>query len=352
MSDGQLLKGQEYEKRLSLVYQYTQRQRDIPGATTELGNVGTEITPTDANASLVRDFNLSEIQAVLESYVLVVPGRVNLNLPSELLGVQCLIEKQSSSGSNSPWGLVGRAGDAPYSASISSEVSSQASGSVMADLAYTWREQDSSDLPCQRFSCFLTIPPEGIITEEDILSKVKSLNPTPWAGLIGQWPSFKPEAHTLVITGSSVSVKASVSVSAFANDSVGDHSTAYVEGSSYNLSEGTSASVSTKSVSIPPCIHGAITISGTSSLTTPTDIIASASDSITGGSPYTVPSSSPGTKTVTGQVKGQISETTLAETHGTSTIPTTGLYLKDLSVDVYQYGMVMVTGLVFDFASL
>ena len=42
----------------------------------------------------------------------------------------------------------------------------------------------------------------------------------------------------------------------------------------------------------------------------------------------------------------------LPATTGVTAIPTSGVYVKDLSVEVFGYGYAMVTGTVFDFADL
>lgn len=342
MSDGKLLQGQEYDKRYSHLWPFTQQMRDIPGAAEQLGDGSTEVNPVDANASLVKVYDLEAIQAQLDAFKLVFPGKINLNLPAELKSISVVTESQAADGSNNPMGDAAFTGTGFYQASLGSTSEVQASGASMSDLVFHWSEGTGENKLCTYFSCFVKIPTDGILTRAAVLAKIKTLN-SAWSTLSLDWPKFNPVAHTVVITGTSASIR----VSAMADSFQRHEDTADLTTVKSDVSKMMSRQVTVKSVNIPPCIHGAITIANAQPATT--TIKANASNEVTGS---IVPNVSAASGDVTATIGSKIEPLNLAATTGQATIPTTGCYVRELTVDVYNFGYAAVSGVVFDFADL
>lgn len=344
MSEGKLLHGQQYEPKYNFCAPFTQRAEDLATANPKVGvNPATDIAPIDGAASQVKAYDLTVVGAALAAYKFVTPGKINLDLPLELTSITLVEETTSGDGANSPSVTGSRVGTESYMINVVVGGESQASGSRMLDLALDWKNHDGNDVLCTFFSCFVAIPVGGILTRAVVLAKIKTLNATPWSSLSLDWPDFRPAGHTIVLTGRAASVKVGADVQSF-KSSNGDDS-AYVQfiKSDHNTSH--SKQVTVKSVSIPPSIHGALSVSPPGNITITATTSAAASGSI-------IPSVSTGTITGTATISSQVSPSTLASTGGDVTVPASGVYVKELHIEPYAYGYALITGVVVDFADV
>lgn len=156
---------------------------------------------------------------------------------------------------------------------------------------------------------------------------------------VNAWPRFSPVAHTFTLVGQRLSLRcdASASWQDGGSDSSSEHSESGGTGASQEVG------LTVRTVRVPPTIHGAITVGGTTSDTQ--DITASAQAIADAGT---------GTSFISedGSVAGSITPTTLSATSHTTAIPTTGLYLLHTDADPYKWGYARIHCEVVDFADV
>lgn len=133
MADGDLLSGQEYRPEDNIIAPFTQRMRDLEGAATQLGDDAVEVRPVDANASLVRTFDLSAIQAAYLGVVSKLPAKVSFDLPPLLISITALVDSSVGDGNTSVTGAAQCLGDS-VSLALSPRVEGSGSAVIMPDL--------------------------------------------------------------------------------------------------------------------------------------------------------------------------------------------------------------------------
>lgn len=226
----QPLRGQDYDEELDLVIPY---QQVVAEPKTEQITTGgrRRVTPRDVSHSLVQKYDVNDVQETLDGYFWELPDMVNINLPDKLIRVQHVVDSAGGGSSGSGFGDT-------YFYSSSSRNSTN--GSITYDI-----EQGYSG-PVQALKCIFFLPKESS-SPNAALKKIKKECSIIVAGF---WPFLKPESHLIQTFGRSIEASRSKSVS-------------FNSGSESTSGGGSS---STNSTTIPPTLHPALSISGTTSV--------------------------------------------------------------------------------------
>lgn len=342
-SDGDLLHGQQFNPDDVVVKPYTQRMMgsDAADAIVAAKQANTEVNPIDANASEVKVFDLTAIQALLDVEVLSYPSFVNLNLPNELVSVALTSNSNTGTGSSDhPISQqdAGVAGNG--SITISPRGSAQASASIMFSAQPVIKQIWAERILGTRYYFFMT----ENHTSAQLLTRLTTLA----GATVLAYPQFKTSSHVITLKGQSVSVSVEADTTASASESSSASQTntafSYAYGTGYNEEVG----LNTQTVQIPPTIHPLITFSVPSPATAIASVSAEASTVEILGTGVDVAeiinTIGPRTKTATASV----SPASLAATSITA-VPVTGLYLVDLDIQPFQFDRVRVFAEVVDF---
>lgn len=344
MSDGKLLYGQQYLPEDDLVVRFTQQMREIASAEDAIGRSKTEVTPQDAAASLVREYNAPDD---IDTYCLAYPSSTNFSLPDVLESIAITFNKNVGDGEKVEGpgysGSSGRHG----SMSLTTSASSQASASIIPDAVITIRQTWAQNVPTMRYVFYMF----GNTTMTQMLSKLNSLLNLTGGAAIHAWPNFKPKAHTLTLKGQQVSVSSSSTsrssfnwdISRVDGDDIISQSQAGSSGGGFSRDVG----VSIKSVRIPPTIHGVIPITPTGDTITATSS-SQVSRSVATGD-YGLPSYNPPVNEKDAIAEASVYPTSLPATSPAS-IPTSGLYLLDVQCRPWRYGYTAIQAEVVDFS--
>lgn len=271
----------------------------------------------------------SGIKGPLDDYYYSYPVRVDLgDMPKELLSITVIWNRNYSIGTQDyafyeTW--IGNSGKTDKSAA--DEGSSSAS--VQPEVQLKFRDIASSNLMGTRVEFFMANP----VTEAKILSRTKAI----------RWPVFKPESITLTATGQSISVSVHVNINlnGYWNKD-GIQSQGWARGSSDSLQAGLSVS----SVQTPSCIHGNLTVMNAGPVVVPVSTTAYMNMT------HSVLGSIASTLTKSGTATGAVSPTMIPAVKGPTAIPTSGLYLMDVSVHPYRLGYSRVSAILFDASKL
>jgi hypothetical protein len=356
MSDGNVLSGQQYDKQNGIIRQFTEQRMDRTNADAVLAQAATEIIPGQYDDALVRVFS-STSAAYLAVTPRLIAGYHNMladQVPDMLTGVTVTFnfsEQEGSDTNDEPLVFVtGNSGT--YNSDATSQA--QAGASVMPSI-----QPEIKQTP-QRVKCtnafFYMV---GDFTESDILTKLSGV--TYFNASVSAWPIFRPVAHTVVLKGQQVSLRANcrakqyltfsgdgATLSSYAfelipgNDPDNDYTQGVITG---KLNEGnaTEVGLSNQIVTIPPTIHALITFSSntlskTASVTVSAKIRAATVTGLLSGTLNAI-NNSPGTQTATAEAN--IYPTSLPATNVTA-IPTSGLYLVDLQSSFVESGVSFV----------
>jgi hypothetical protein len=316
------LKGQDYEPSVNIVVPF---EESVVASQTKLGSPATIVDPLSADFDLVREFDLEAIEAELGSINLQFPTRTSLSLPPVLKKITVVWSDSKEDGSYSSTGSGATSGVG--SLSISESGSATASASVRPDFQMDMEQVYANNIPTTSHIFFLKYP----VTLNDILNKI--------GGGVQQWPVLKPESHTLVASGASKSVKvnASGSFSYTRSEPRKDGTSSSSVSESKGDGEGFSVQNIISVATIPPCLHGNVTIDelGTKK------VKGTATITFSWGGTGVAPSN---TKFVDieGKKPSNLSPTS------PDNIPRNGKYLIDSRVELYQYGFARVYAEVLD----
>lgn len=273
----------------------------------------------------------------LADYVLSLPTKTDLNLPDVLNSISVVWNNATSTGSfDSDWSGYA-AGPSP-SLSGSESASADASASVQPSLAIDITQPTGRDIPSTAYFFYLKLTSANSVSSSDFLTKVTALV----GSSVVVWPTFKPKAHTITLKGQKVAVSARASGAAARSISPDSESWDKNEG------KGKSFDVSTMMdmVRIPPCIHGAITISGATNTATASATCDVGWTGGTGGFPAVSAS-----ETASKDATGAVSPTTLSATTPAA-IPSSGYYLVASKIQPYDDGWVQCYAEVINAADL
>lgn len=330
MSDGTIRPGKQFDQRNNISISFTEEMCDNATVATKLSDPFTEIIPHDKASSIVRAFDGGAIQTEFESIIFVSPGVTKFSVPDVLTAIAVLFNKNFGDGL-SIYSSSGESAGSYASISLSQKASAQGSASIMPELYYTIQEYRCDKVPTTTYTFYAP----ATLTQAQLITRLKVLT---GRTDVDSWPAFRPETTTIAITGQ----QSDVSVSVEANQSVGvsatDISVTIGFGDSISYSKG----ITNRSVTIPPTLHAAETISSTDTATT----VAEASITGTSGTNWTA--QSPDQLSPTETVTGTVNPSTLTATNFT-TIPISGLKISDVTAEPYEWGVQRVRVELVDF---
>lgn len=256
--------------------------------------------------------------------------RTRIDFPRELLGVEVIWNTSYSIGTQDYSFAAVNSGDS-FSFGKSASDSASSSAAVTPEIKLKWRDVPQ-EVSATQHEVWIAKP----VTTAKIEAAV--------GASAGQWPLFKPEAVTIATSGQSVRVRSNVQVSLGGswNINEGLTSSSWDKGTSDDY--GISLSVGT--VTLPPCIHGAVSFTGDTARTQ--SVAATAFMGMTNTLLGTISA----TLTKTGTAEGSVSPTSLEAVEGETSIPTSGVYLLDHRKAGDLLGYEKIVAVTFNAASL
>lgn len=331
-----LLYGQRYEETFDLVVPYSEW---IDAAGANLGDARKVVTPQGDGTEQVEQLDFTSVAAALDAYSLVFPGTTNLNskLPDVLSDLASVFEVNSGNGTYSEtgsgyWNIRG-------SYALSIRGSGNASAAVVSDANFLLLPPFKPSAPTTRVVFFLPNP----VVSGDVLTKLTAI----LGGSVSNWPNFDPTPVTVVCTSRKVSVRAEANqhtqsggsgIVSEDGDPCSDFDCVTCDASSTTgTGVSTEVGITIKTIRIPPCLHGAISLHDNQ------DEVATAQAYAFDGSSFgscVPPEYGPAdtgviTLTATGTVDSDASATSL-------TSYPSGMYLMDTSAQPYKYGYALI----------
>lgn len=330
--------GQDYNARFNVVIPWTETTI-TPAAS---GTANTEIRPVDFARQRNRTYDFANITAAYTASNISFPGKFTVDLPNVLKKVSVTYNKSEGSGaSNHPTSQQYVSFTAKGSGSLAPTSTAQASAAITADVTYEIEYYQGISVDCTHHYFYLT----STATLAQILTKTGATS----------LPKFKPQSAQIVAFGGQVSLQQS------ADSRISSSSEAYsrISGDGYSTEVG----VSSKVITIPPTIHGSITVKGQTTQTAAAYVSASADitqlvyvpkkGSTNGAPDFTIPPTKVGLVNSPtpryAQVTAGVTPTSLSATSPAS-IPTSGKYLVACSGDPVDYGFTLIHAVVVDFA--
>ena len=334
---GVALNGQEYDDSLQIVKSFTET---VVTAGSTLANANTAVQP------LGNGYDVSRVEAspTVETTALVAglyrqyPGYANIGFPPVLNGVTATYTKSAGSTTSAATGSdtsSGRNWSIQLSMPATGESSASVTPQIIPDITYYKAEKR---LVADYFF-FLAGPAVAI---SDVITALGVIDVT--LSSVAKWPSIEPQEVIVLVEAQRASMSARAEAAVHASHWVNDVDEGQSSGGVGSGSLSTDFSDNVRVETIPPTIHGAITIASTSDTQ---DVIASASVVITGIVAETGYANSSGAPvTATGKVTVQKGGATTP-----ATLPT-GKYIFDLNIENYKWNKLAVRARVFDFADL
>lgn len=316
--------GQDYDERFDVVMPFGIK---LEAAGTSIGVARKEVRPLSDEVDQTKSPDLTAIEAVLNSYLLQYPGRVNVDMPDILTGISAVMESSTGEGSQDETGSVAFTGS--YSISQSLRASAQSSATILPDAIATIKQFWGNSIKSTNFQFFLLSP----VTPTDITDKLTEL----LGESVSEWPKFNPQMITITGVGKRASLQVVATSQGSASASTGGSSSTSAGGTGSSREVG----LSLKTIRISPTIHAEITVGGTTSETQ--SISATATAEATGLGPAE-------TITDSEDVDASVSPTTIPATPGATTWPTTGKYLYRLDAQPYRFGYIQFHCVVIDAA--
>jgi len=325
------LTGQDYDASIGAVVPYTEK---ITFTGDTLIAALSDVSPLSSDYKLVRTIDTTNLTAALSAISLQFPSRATLSIPPVLESIEVVWDQTTDDGSYAS-NFTGTAFGTSWSLSGSERAEAKGASSLTPSFVIKMKDTWATNIPTSTHVFFLPTP----CTEAHILTALQSKYPS--GTVIKRWPVFKPKSDTIVAFGTKVSV--TVEGSASASRSVSSSNNC----SDATVGKGESKYSSTTSVvaNIPSCIHGLITITGA----TP-PIVTAAKAAITSGWPAETTYNFPIVNvamSATASATGKVNPTSLPATAQTA-VPSTGYYLIDSRVELYQHGFVKVYAEVLD----
>jgi hypothetical protein len=320
------LKSSEWDNELQVQVQKTEQFVAPSSSFTE---VNTSYRAVNKDRSL--KVTETEPTAALSSYVMSFPIQVDVRLPDVLKSISVQWAEDVAQGAYDS-DFSGVSTGSSRSLSGGDQASCESSASIKPELIIDIERPWGADVSATAYYFFLK-GTNNVISESAFLNKVSSI-----AGAAQRWPTFKPVSHTIVLKGGSAEVQARVNWN-------GGHSVTESTTTTEKLvGDGTSYRIGTSlnAVTIPPTIHGSITISGAEAKTKVVTATAAATNSPFGGFPSINTSA-----TATHTLNADVNPKTLAATTPVE-IPKTGKYILKSEVVPYKWGWARCSAVVLD----
>lgn len=321
---------------------YTQQMMDRDSADAIVAQAETEIQPVDAQNAEVKVYDGAAIQAALDAVKYSYAGYTSINglLPDVLTGVAVTFNKSHGDGSRVTDAGTAVSAGTNGGISVSPQSSAQASAAILPDVQPIIKQYPTY-VPSTNYVFYVT---GTTVTEANIKSRVSSL----FSATLLSWPGFRPESVTLTLKGMQVSLSQEANSHESTSWSASDITIIrYPDG---GVSQGYSqeVSVTNKTVTIPPTIHAAITLSSTSDTQTATTTVKANIPAVTGTIAASAITNEPTPLTIT--ATGSISPSSAIPATNITAIPTTGLYIKDIRLEPYSWDRSFVRVEVVDFS--
>lgn len=330
--------GQDYNARFNVVIPWT--ETTVAPAASNTAN--TEIRPVDFARQRNRTYDFANITAAYTASNISFPGKFTVDLPNVLKKVSVTYNKSEGSGaSNHPTSQQYVTFTAKGSGSLAPTSTAQSSAAIIADVTYEIEYYQGISVDCTHYYFYLT----STATLAQILTKTGAIS----------LPRFRPQSVQLTAYGGQVSLQQS----ADSRISASSDSFSRISGDGYSTEVG----VSSKVITIPPTIHGSITVQGQTTQTAAAYVSASADitqlvyapkkGSTNGAPDFTIAPTKVGlVNTPTpryAQVKAGVEPTSFGAT-SPAAIPTSGKYLVACSGEPVDYGFTLIHAVVVDFA--
>lgn len=298
---------------------------DQADAIAEAATPLTEVEPKDRGASDV----ISYATLDLSNYWLSYDGiERRMRIPDVLTSLVLTYEK--GGGDTSYVEAADTTASGSYSVGVSLSGQAQASAFVLPKIIPTLHETWSFNQPVSHYFYF-----GQAFDQATILAKLSAKLGT----TVNAWPVFKPESITLKLVGQRTSSNARATF----QGSVSSHSGGDSTSESAGFGEGQEFSPQVETVQIPATLHGAITLSPSSSSQTNTATAGISASGIIGGG---------GGGVANCIATGSVTPTSIPATSPAG-VPTSGLYLFDFDIEPAEtFGWFYAHAVVFDFAKL
>ncbi len=323
--------GQTYDQRLDIV------PSTFVDTTVTLGTgIGTNrktIDPKDYVKAHNRTFTANTTALDAFSRVYAETDDLGADLPRVLLGINVTWDATVGNGQYSET-ATGDAVGTNVRIGFTLQGSGQSSASVLANIEPQWQVSFGKNRPVRDYFFLVAAP----VTLAAIKTRLETLT----GATVNFWPNFILDQPVFTLVGQKISFSAKATASFTVNYSSGENSYASSEGTGLDYDIGSTV----RSVTLPECIHGAITLSGaTNSATAATEAIA------TTPSGTNFPGASADTGVIYGTASGAVSPASLSAT-SIAAIPSSGLYVKNIRSEDYEMGYVLVRARLVDFADL
>jgi hypothetical protein len=314
------LKGSEWDYLLNTQVVSTQ-QMVVPPTTFNEPNTSYRAVNEDRSLKIVEEAPI----AALNSYLISLPTRTDIQMPTVLKSITAYwtVDVSGSNGDSESSGSMPATGGSSLECMASS--SGQFRNSAIPTIATEIESIFGSDVPATIYF-FYYDSGNGSMSETNLRNRLSSL--------IGQeirvWPTFKPEAHTIVATGGTVTASAKAVASETIVESIDG-----TRGNAQGIQQDSSFSrdVNKDIVNLAPTIHRALTIINANQYRSVT-ATATARARLTGDFNTTAYS---GENSGTLQVSVQPSSFPATSP---SDIPRSGLYIVDSKAEPFKWGWV------------
>lgn len=323
------LEGQEYDESLDVVVPYIE-QTILQG--TEIGTPGTDIKPSDKFHAKKRTIDSTAAATVLDAYVMSYPSTVGVTMPDKLVGLSSQVQFQTGDGADSETGDYTLTGTGGHSVSLELRADATASATAIPEVFADIKQFYAPNVDCTHYIFFLPNP----VDSADVLTKIGTIV-SPAA--ISAWPKFNPQVLTILIVGANSALKVNAVSKGSYSEDAGASTTSSTTGggTGYSRSKG----LTLRRMQISPTIHGALTVTGTT--TDDIDLNADADAEAVGLGPAE-------TVTQTDTITAFVTPTSYSATTGATDWPSTGLFLYKVDARPYKYGYVMFHAIVVDAA--
>lgn len=338
MSEGGLvLQGQQFNPSDFFVRPFSQQEvTGLDNIAALIGQQYTEIIPTDGNAAKVTIFDIASINAQLDAVAIAYQVMTDIQLPDVLTAVTITTNAAAGVGAVSyPDTQQQFYFHGSGSGSVHPTGSAHGSASIMYDAQPIVKRRRATKYPAVRWFFYM---PETA-TRANILTRLTALA----GATVLDLPVFHEEEVVLTLKGASLSISAEASSTVSVSDSPNNYSGSY----EYGGGSSKDVSISQKTVVIPPTLHGAITLSPTSS-TQAVTVAAEASTLAVVTTNITVTPIS-NAQAVTASATATVSPTSISATTPAN-IPTSGLYLVNLDSRSADFDRTMVFAEIVDFS--
>lgn len=345
MGNGVPQKGQTFDSKTGVIAPFTETMMDWPSTTAVLGQAATEIIPKDAQNALVRVHD-SISAALLAIAPRKVDGTIHMSkgqLPDTLVSIAVSYNENELSGEHIQDPANAISVGTSVSLSLTASASAQAGAATTPAIQPIIRETPGDAVPCTHAFFYMT----GNVTRAAALTRLAAADAFNAAVL--SWPMFKPIGVTINLHGQNVSVRAEANsaVSIAQNVTSGDRNKSILPGNDPGnvmgngavtglRSDGFSKELGTTSqiVTISPTIHAPITLSSTGHTKAAQVQVKADIAKIGPGAGYT-PAVTNEPAIISEDATSLIDPGSVAAT-SPAVIPTSGLYLVELSTDFYD----------------